>query len=73
MLDFEGDTGRISKAGWFINDGDGDIKVEISLDGLVYGEQFTTFLGETIDLGGIGISKIRLTWVADSAYRIFMI
>lgn len=73
VLDFEGDTGRRSKAGWFINDGDGDIKVELSRDGLVYGDQFTTMLGETIDFGGIGVSKVRLTWVQNSSYRIFMI
>ena len=73
VLDFEGDTGRRSKAGWFINDGDGDIKVELSRDGLVYGDQFTTMLGEIIDFAGVGISKIRLTHTTDSAYRIFLI
>ena len=73
VIDFETDAGRISKAGWMINDGDGDIKVEISLDGLVYGGQFTMKLGEAIDFAGIGVSKLRLVWVSNSAYRIFLI
>ena len=56
-----------------INEGDGDILVEISLDGLVYGGQFTTKIGEAIDFAGIGVSKLRLVWSSDSAYRIFLI
>lgn len=63
----------------FINDGDGDIKIEIydSADS-AYGSQITikgktnsaTGVGEIFETINLRIKKIRVTWVADSAYRV---
>jgi len=55
--------------GYFINDGPGDIKVEISSDGSSYKGIHTIHGGETLILDGLSISKIRLNYIDDSSYR----
>lgn len=64
------DTGRNSVDGYLIVDGPGNILVEISRDGLSYGDQFTLKKGERFSMLRIDCSKIRITWVSDSSYRI---
>jgi len=50
----------------------GNILVEISNDGLNYGDQFTLFNTETFDLSGLSIKKIRITHSGtDSGFRLF--
>lgn len=69
---FTDSSGRIGHKGYFINDGPGDIQVEISADGTIYGGIHTTKDGNQINLDDLSIKKIRLTYVADSAYRILL-
>ena len=71
--DFYGDIGRCSVDGWIVCDGDGDISVDVSRDGISYGDSMTMKSGEIIDLLRWKVNKIRVTWVADSAYRIVLI
>ena len=71
--EFYTDTGRNSVDGWIICDGDGDIDVDISRDGISYGDKMTMKSGEIIDLLRWKVNKIRITWVADSAYRVVLI
>lgn len=71
--DFYTDTGRYAVGGWIICDGDGDIQVDISTNGVLYGDKFTMKLGESVDLARMDISRIRVTWVSDSSYRILLI
>ena len=72
--DFYTDTGgRCSVDGWVVCDGDGDISVSISRDGISYGDAMTMKSGEIIDLLRWKVNKIRVTWIADSAYRIVLI
>ena len=60
-------------AGWFINDGPGDIQVEIqNNEQSGYSDAFTSKTGEMFALNGLNIRRIRLTWVSDSQYRLFM-
>ena len=60
-------------AGWFINDGPGDIQVEIqNNEQSGYGDAFTTKSGEMFALNGLNIRRVKLTWVSDSAYRFFI-
>ena len=68
--DFNADMGRNAVDGYIINDGDGDIKVDYSLDGVTFGDKFTMKAGDQVMLLHFNIDKIRVTWVADSAYRI---
>ena len=73
VLPFFTDTGRESVDGYIINDGDGDIQVDISRDGISYGDKFTMKCEETVHLLHWRVNKLRITWVADSAYRVVLI
>ena len=71
--DFSTDKGRNAQRGYIICDGAGNIQVDISNDGVAYHDKFTMKSGETVSLDGLDINKIRITWVTNSAYRIFLI
>ena len=66
-------SNKVGQAGWFINDGPGDIQVAIqNNEQSSYSDAFTTKSGEMYQLNGLNIRRVRLTWVADSAYRFFI-
>lgn len=65
--------GRNGVDGYIINDGDGNIKVEFSSDGTSYGSKATIKKNEKLVFDGWDIDCIKITWVADSAYRILVI
>tara|TARA_Y100000310_G_C20350556_1_gene654138 strand:- start:48 stop:425 length:378 start_codon:yes stop_codon:yes gene_type:complete len=71
--DFESDTGRTAIDGYIICDGPGNIQVDISRDGIAYGDKWVMKKGERVNLAHFKIDKIRVTHVADSAYRINLI
>ena len=71
--DVNNDLGRNSRDGYIANDGDGNFTIEISNDGINYGGLHTLQNGELMKLRGVDIDRIRITWVADSSYRIFVI
>jgi len=73
VLDIETDLTRTGREGYIINDGDGNFTVEFSADGTNYGSAATIKKDEQLNFSGLVISKIRLTWVSDSAYRVFII
>lgn len=64
------DMGRIATRGYIICDGAGAIQVDISRDGINYDAKWTMKANEKVSLDGMYINKIRVTWVANSAYRI---
>ncbi len=72
VLDINTDLGKSGDGGYVTNDGLGNIKVEISDNGTNYGGVHTLKTGETMSLNGMFISKIRLTWVSDSSYRVLV-
>jgi hypothetical protein len=73
-LDFNADTGRNAVEGWIISDGPGDFTVDISRDGLTFGDAFTMKKNEQVDLLRLNIDKLRITHGGtDSAYRVFLI
>lgn len=72
VADVATDLGRNGRDGYVTCDGTGDIKVEVSDDGTNYGGQHTLKSGETLGLTGLVISKIKITWVSNSAYRILV-
>jgi len=69
VLNVESDLGRIGTNGYFINDGPGDIKVEVSYDGINYGGQHTLRGGDQLSLKDLKIRKMRLTYVDATEYR----
>ncbi len=52
------------------NDGTGEFAVEMSLDGVTYGDAHTVRTGEVFGIRGASISSIRVSWVSNSAYRV---
>lgn len=53
-----------------INDGAGEFTVSISNDGSVFGNEHTMKNGEVYEKENISLDSIRITHVADSAYRV---
>jgi len=72
-LDVNADLGNNGKDGYIINDGAGDFTVAISDDGTNFGDEATMKAGEIMSLIHLDIDKIRITRVADSAYRVLVI
>ena len=70
-LDFNADLGKNGNNGYIINDGAGDFTIAMSPDGTNFGEEITIVSGEIFDLQGRNINKLRVTWIADTAYRVF--
>lgn len=74
VLDVNTDLGRNGHAGYIINDGEGNILVEISdIAAATYGGQHTLKKNEILELTSIVIDKVRLVWVTNSSYRCFFI
>ena len=69
VLDVFTDIGRFGHQGQIINDGPGDIQVEISYDGTTYGGLHNLRGGEVFELSNLKINKIRLTYVDQTEYR----
>jgi len=72
-LDVNTDLGRNGKDGFIINDGAGNFTVAISDDGTTFGSAHTMKTGEVFSLTNIDVDSIKITWVADSAYRVVVI
>lgn len=53
-----------------INDGPGDILISYSVDGTIFSSQITRKQQETLPLNNVSVNIIRITHVADSAYRV---
>lgn len=69
---FNVDFGYNAIKGWIICDGEGQMKVEFSRDGIIFGEIWTMRPGERTDLDALDIHTLRITFVAvDSDYRIW--
>lgn len=74
VLDVNADLGRNGRDGFIVNDGVGNFTVEISdVVAATYGGAHTLKEGEVLKLTGVDIDKIRITWIANSAYRAFVI
>jgi len=71
--DVNTDLGRNSRDGYVANDGDGSFTVEVSDDGTTYGGTHTLKNGEIMELKGLDVDSIRVTWIQNSSYRIFAV
>ena len=72
-LDVNAALGRNATEFTVINDGAGDFTVSISNDGVAFGDEHTMKNGETYSIENISVDSIRITHVADSAYRVVAI
>ena len=71
-LNVYSDLGVTGHLGYITNDGDGNILIELSNDGTNYGGQHTLKSYETAHFNEMTVYKIRLTWVSDTSYRVFV-
>lgn len=55
------------------NDGPGNFTVSISLDNILFGDEKTVKSGEVYAIDALSIDTIRITHVADSAYRVVVL
>ena len=72
-LDVNTDLGRNAIDGFIINDGAGNFTIAISNDGSTFGDALTIKEGEVFSLTNIDIDQIKITWIADSAYRVMVV
>lgn len=68
-LDCNTALGRNATEGYIINDGPGNFTASFSTDGAAFGDEITMKENEKISFEDITVDSLRLTWVADSAYR----
>lgn len=54
------DLGRPAGAGYLVNDGPGDLKVDISYDGETFVEDVTIKNYEILDITGLRVVKVRV-------------
>lgn len=71
-LDIFADLERAAHRGAVLNSGSGDMGVEFSEDGTTYGDVITVAGGKGVELDGLEVRKIRLTWIADTAYDVLV-
>lgn len=69
VLDIKADLNIETYNGEFTNDGPGNIGVAISSDGTNYNDSITVKPYETLDLETHKVNKVKLTWIANTAYR----
>lgn len=67
---FFSDEGRLGSEFNIVNDGAGDILVQVSDDGVTYSTSRTVKQLESFGLGNMTVHSVRITHVADSAYRL---
>ena len=70
-LDVNTALSRNAEMGYIVNDGAGNFTISLSENGTDYGSEIIMENGETLSLEGLDVDSIRITWVADSAYRVF--
>ncbi len=71
ILDFNTDLGRNAVKGSVVNDGPGDFTVALSPDGSAFGDEMRLTQDDFISLDGMSVDSVRITHVADSAYRVW--
>lgn len=72
-LDCNAALGRNASQFEIVNDGPGDFTVAISNDGSAFGDEATIKQQEVYAISNISVDTIRITHVADSAYRVRVI
>ncbi len=68
-LDINTALGRNATRGYIINDGAGNFTIAFSTDGAAFGDAITMKQNEVLRFTKISVDSLKITWVADSAYR----
>jgi hypothetical protein len=71
-IDFDSEIGKPASNGYVINDGAGNFTIAFKKkNGGDYGDEITMKSGEIFDLKGKDVAQLRITWVADSSFRVY--
>jgi hypothetical protein len=69
-LDVNTALGRNATEGYIVNDGAGNFTVAFSTDGTTFGDAIKMKKNEILNFGNISVDSLKITHVADSAYRV---
>ena len=69
-LDINTALGRNATKGYIVNDGAGNFTVAFSINGTDFGNAITMKKNEVLDFENISVDSLKITWVANSAYRV---
>jgi hypothetical protein len=69
-LDINTALGRNATATLIMNDGPGNFTYALSTDGAAFGDEITLKTREFKKYTDVSVHTVRITWVADSAYRV---
>lgn len=72
-LDLNAALGRNATTVQVINDGTGNFTVAFSVDGVTFGDAITMKYPEKMVLKDVSVDSVKITWVANSAYRVIAI
>ncbi|MHA2265636.1 MAG: hypothetical protein ACXAEN_24860 [Candidatus Thorarchaeota archaeon] len=72
-LDLNTALGRNAIHGTIRNDGPGNFTVAFSTNGSDFGDAITMKRGERLPFSGLSVDSLKITWSADSAYRVVVI
>lgn len=73
--DVSADLGRNGKIGYISNYGSGEFTVSLSTDGVTFGDEIRLSAGDALQFqesDEMSIDSIRVTWVSDTSYKIFI-
>jgi hypothetical protein len=69
-LDCNAAVGKNASQGWIKNDGPGNFTIAFSADGTNFGDAITMKNSEVFSFCDLSVDSIKITWVANSAYRV---
>ena len=72
-LDINAALGRNATSGWIKNDGAGNFTFSFSVNGTDFGDEITLKDGEIMEWDKQSVDSVKITWVADSSYRVLAI
>jgi hypothetical protein len=72
-LDVNTALGRNGVDGYVVNDGDGNFTVAVSNNGTNFSGEITLKEGDVMSLTNLDVDTLRITWVANSAYRVVVV
>jgi len=72
-LDLNTTLVRNAVDGYIVNDGAGDFTVNLSQNGTDFGNDIRMKIGETFSLHALDVDSVKITWISDSAYRVFAV
>ena len=72
-LDCNTALGQNATGGYIINDGAGNFTVAFSTDGAAFGDAITMKKNEVMNFENLSVDSLKITHIADSAYRVSVV